>query len=132
MEEQKKTSSENLVKVTCVIQMKLPSLNEYIRAERTNRYMGANMKRSTQDGIAWFIRKLPKFEKPVFIHFHWVEKTSKRDLDNIAFAKKFILDALVENGKLKDDSQKYVKGFTDTFEKGKEYQAVVVIEEVNE
>lgn len=90
------------------------------------------MKRSTQDGIAWFIRKLPKFEKPVFIHFHWVEKTSKRDLDNIAFAKKFILDALVENGKLKDDSQKYVRGFTDTFEKGKEYQAVVVIEEVNE
>lgn len=132
MEEQKKTSSENLVKATCVIQMKLPSLNEFIRAERTNRYMGANMKRSTQDGIAWFIRKLPKFEKPVFIHFHWVEKTSKRDLDNIAFAKKFILDALVENGKLKDDSQKYVRGFTDTFEKGKEYQAVVVIEEVNE
>ena len=133
MEEQKKTSSENLVKATCVIQMKLPSLNDLINAERTNRFIGAKMKRNTQDGIAWFIKSLPKFEKPVKIHFHWIEKTSRRDLDNISSAgRKFILDALVENGKLKDDSQKYVRGFTDTFEKGKEYQAVVVIEEVNE
>ena len=94
--------------------------------------MGANMKRNTQDGIAWFIAKLPKFERPVKIHFHWIEKTSKRDLDNVAFAKKFILDALVENGKLKDDSQKYVRGFADTFEKGKENEVIVTIEEVNE
>jgi len=132
MAKQKKTSEESLVKATCKIQMKLPSLNDYINAERTNRYMGANMKRNTQDGISWFITKLPNFEKPVRIHFHWIEKTSRRDLDNVAFAKKFILDALVENGKLKDDSQKYVRGFTDTFEKGKENEVLVTIEEVGE
>ena len=130
MEKQKKTSEESLAKATCTIQMKLPSLNDYINAERTNRYMGANMKRNTQDGISWFIGKLPTFENPVTIHFHWIEKTSRRDLDNVAFAKKFILDALVENGKLKDDSQKYVRGFTDTFEKGKENEVIVTIEEV--
>ena len=127
---QEKISSRRSAKATCRIQMKLPSLNDYISAERTNRYMGANMKRNTQDGIAWFIAKLPRFENPVTIHFHWIEKTSKRDLDNVAFAKKFILDALVENGKLIDDSQKYVRGFTDTFEKGKENEVIVTIEEV--
>ena len=129
MTKQKKTSSENTAEVTCKIQMKLPSLNDYINAERTNKFMGAKMKRNTQDGITWFITKLPRFDKPVKIHFHWIEKTSRRDLDNIAFAKKFILDALVETGKLPDDSQKYVKGFTDTFEKGKENEVIVTIEE---
>lgn len=117
---------------TVRIPLKLPSCNEYIGACRRNRFLGAKMKRETQDNIAWFIQGLPAFENPVKIHFHWIEKTSRRDLDGISFGKKFILDALVENGKLKDDSQKYVRGFTDTFEKGKEYQAVVVIEEVNE
>ena len=90
------------------------------------------MKREAQDNIAWFIQSLPRFEKPVTIKFHWIEKTSRRDLDGISFGKKFILDALVENGKLKDDSQKYVRGFTDTFEKGKENEVVVTIEEANE
>ena len=47
------------------------------------------------------------------MHFEWHERTKKRDADNIASAKKFILDALVKNGVLVDDSRKYVKGFYD-------------------
>jgi Holliday junction resolvase RusA-like endonuclease len=45
--------------------------------------------------------------------FEWHEKTKRRDADNIASAKKFILDALVKNGVLVDDSRKYVVGFHD-------------------
>ena len=90
------------------------------------------MKRDTQDGIAWFIKSLPAFEKPVTIEFHWVEKNTKRDLDNLSFGRKFILDALVEQGKLIDDSHKYVKGFTDTFEYGKETEVYITIKEVND
>ena len=47
------------------------------------------------------------------VRFEWHEKTKKRDADNIASAKKFILDALVKMGVLQDDSRKYVKGFYD-------------------
>ena len=47
------------------------------------------------------------------MRFEWHEKTKKRDADNIASAKKFILDALVKMGVLQDDSRKYVKGFYD-------------------
>ena len=54
------------------------------------------MKRNAQDSIAWFIKALPRFEHPVTIDFHWIDRTMRRDLDNISFAKKFILDALVE------------------------------------
>lgn len=42
------------------------------------------------------------------------KEQKKRDADNIAFAKKFILDALVNMRVLPDDSRKYVKGFYDT------------------
>lgn len=47
------------------------------------------------------------------MRFEWHERTKKRDADNIASTKKFILDALVKNGVLEDDSRKYVKGFYD-------------------
>lgn len=45
------------------------------------------------------------------IGFVWVEPDRKRDMDNISAGKKYILDALVGIGVLKDDSWKYVKGF---------------------
>ena len=44
------------------------------------------------------------------------EENKKRDLDNICFAKKFILDALVKANVLKNDTHNYVVGFTDTFQ----------------
>lgn len=104
------------MRAQATIDVKLPSLNEYITECRRNRYAGNTMKREIQNILAVYLMDLPEFEKPVMIHFHWIENNRRRDLDNIAFGKKFILDALVECGKLKGDSQKYVVGFTDTFE----------------
>ena len=52
---------------------------------------------------------------PVHITFVWHEPNKRRDKDNVAFAKKFILDALQKAGRLKNDNNKYVKGFTDKF-----------------
>lgn len=55
------------------------------------------------------------FEKPVYIDFRWYEENTRRDKDNIAFAKKFILDALVELGILQGDGWKWMTGFSDSF-----------------
>ena len=115
------------------IPMKLPSLNEYIRAcgvwkGKWNK--GNEMKRSVQNDIAYFINTLPSFNKPIRIHFTWVETNKKRDLDNICFAKKFILDALQNCGKLENDNRKWVTGFSDSFEYGQEYKVILDIEEV--
>ena len=63
------------------------------------------------------------------INFTWREKDKGRDLDNIAFAKKFILDAMVRRGIIPDDSQKWVKGFSDSFGKGTEAGVIVEVEE---
>lgn len=54
------------------------------------------------------------------MRFEWHERTKKRDADNIASAKKFILDALVKMRVLEDDSRKFVKGFSDVIVDDKE------------
>lgn len=103
-----------IYKVT--IPMKLPSLNQYINVCRTNPYMASKFKKDIERDISVFLSGLPKFEKPIKIHFHWVEDNRKRDIDNIAYSKKHILDAMVKCGVLTDDSRNYVTSFTDTFE----------------
>ena len=50
---------------------------------------------------------------PVRLNFIWYEKTKRRDPDNVASAKKFILDALQKQGILPNDSRKYIYGFSD-------------------
>ena len=111
------------------INMKLPSLNDYIKACRSNKFVGARFKKQIENDISWFLMKMPKFDKPIKINFIWVESNKKRDYDNIAFAKKFILDTMVKMGKLKDDNRNYVYAFTDTFEYGKENKVILEIEE---
>lgn len=116
----------------CKIPLKLPSLNEYVNACRTNKYAGGKMKKEVEKDLAIFLNRLPKFEKPVTIHFHWIEANQRRDYDNIAFAKKFILDTLVSCGKLKDDRRRYVTGFTDTFATGENWGVILDIKEVDD
>lgn len=81
--------------------------------------MGNKYKSEVEEVIGWSIKQaiasksLHKINWPVIVVFEWHEKTKRRDADNIASAKKFILDALVKQGVLIDDSRKYVKGFYD-------------------
>lgn len=101
-----------------VIKGQLPNLNEYTRACRSNAYVGANMKKRTEKIITIFIMQQLKgvhFEGTVELNFRWYEPNRKRDLDNVCFAKKFILDALVSNGIIVADGWKGVVGFTDSF-----------------
>lgn len=111
------------------IPFRLPSLNQYIYECRRNKYAGAKMKKQVEQDIGWYINKLPKYNKPIEIHFHWIEENKKRDLDNVCFAKKFILDSMVKAGKLKDDNRNFVTGFTDTFEYGEESKVILDIKE---
>lgn len=125
----KKHSKKTIIELE--IPYKFPSLNEYVNACRTNQYKGAEMKKRIERDISYFINGLPPFENPIKIHFHWIEGNKKRDLDNICFAKKFILDSMVKCGKLKDDNRKIVTGFTDSFSYDKETKVILEIEEIN-
>ena len=98
------------------IPMRLPGLNEYTAKCRISRgtwNAGNDMKRQVQDDLFVYLLKLPQFRKPIRIHFIWHEKNRKRDLDNVSFAKKFILDAMQECGRIPNDNSRYILGFTD-------------------
>lgn len=115
--------------VTLTIPDRLPSLNEYTRACRGSKYTGASMKKHTEYVIGYHIKSQLKgihFDAPVRMAFRWYEPNGRRDLDNIAFAKKFILDALVTNKIIDDDNWKHVKGFTDEFFITKDHPRVEV------
>ena len=67
-----------------------------------------------------------RITKPVYITYKWYEPNKKRDLDNIAFAKKFVQDALVTNGILENDGWANIVGFCDEFYVDKENPRVEV------
>lgn len=101
-----------------VVEGRLPGLNEYIAAERSNRYKAAKLKREAQEVIGYAIRtqlRGVRIRNPVAMRYLWVEANRKRDKDNITFARKFIQDALVEAGVLRNDGWKEIEGFSDSF-----------------
>lgn len=101
-----------------VIEGQLPNLNNYTNACRSNRIAGARMKRESERIITAYIQQQLQgvaFKGAVRLSFRWYEPDRRRDLDNICFAKKFILDALVSNGIIETDSWRGVVGFTDEF-----------------
>lgn len=53
--------------------------------------------------------KVKAFVNPCEISISWLEKTRRRDVDNIQSSQKFILDALQKAGVLINDNRKYVK-----------------------
>ncbi len=114
-----------------IIPGKLPGLNDYIVAERTNRHKGAKMKAVNGNIVAVAIMKCMsgiRIEKPVFMEYTWIEPNKRRDKDNISsFGRKVIQDALVQCGVLKDDGWKYVVGFSDRFEVDKENPRIEVL-----
>jgi Holliday junction resolvase RusA-like endonuclease len=107
----------------------LPNLNDYINAERRSKYQAAGMKRQAEHTIMLLAKSQLRGFKPsgpVWMLYRWIEKDRRRDKDNICFARKFIQDALVSAGVLKNDGWKEIAGFTDVFEVDKKNPRIVV------
>lgn len=114
---------------------RLDNLNNYINAERSNRYKGAQLKADNEAIVKHAIVKCfkdVKIKKPVIMHYHWHEKNTRRDMDNISsFGRKVIQDALVKCKVLDNDGWKNIKGFDDSFYlDAKNPRIEVIIEEV--
>lgn len=116
---------------TFVLLYKFPTLNDYTDTARGNKYASAADKRMLTDLVTWEAKSQHlKPAKKARIGFLWRETNRMRDPDNIAFAKKYILDGLVKAGVLQGDGWKHVTGFTDDFELGDENEVTVTITEI--
>lgn len=109
---------------------RLPGLNEYTDACRTNPRAGARMKQQAQELVMWHIlsqlRGL-RFTKPVFLLFTFYEQDRRRDRDNVSsFARKVIQDAMVKVSTIQDDGWDHVTGYLDQFQVDKKNPRIVV------
>lgn len=77
-------------------------------------HVGNKLKKETQELISYYLPN-QSADTPIRLIFSWYEQNKRRDKDNIAFAKKFILDAMVNAGVIPNDGWGYVDGFEDKF-----------------
>ena len=86
--------------------------------------------------IGWAIKQaltmktLKLITNPCVIYIDWHEATKRRDVDNIQSSQKFVLDAMVKNGVLKNDNRRYVKQIYHEIVDDKKDFVVVKIKEV--
>lgn len=114
------------------INKRLLGYNEYNNLNRKNRYAGNTAKKQEEEYIYYCIKQQLKdveIKNPIFIKFTWVEENGKRDLDNICFAKKFILDAMQKANLIENDNHAHVKGFIDCFEYAEKSKVIIELEE---
>ncbi|MFH0957066.1 MAG: hypothetical protein V1897_00015 [Pseudomonadota bacterium] len=95
---------------------RLPGMNEIISMARTYWAASAAQKADYTDLVVSYcelnhIRPM----KRVWLSIYYHEKDKKRDPDNIAAGKKFILDGLVQAGVLSNDGHAQVAGFDESF-----------------
>jgi Holliday junction resolvase RusA-like endonuclease len=90
-----------------ILEFGLPGLNEIIKAAKT-----PTRGKRAYHGVVYAAMK-KKYTQMVE-----AEGGRARDPDNIRVGAKFVLDAMVNQGVIKDDSMKYVKILRDSFMKG--------------
>lgn len=102
-----------------VIQGRFPGLNEYIDAERSNRYKAAKLKSECENTVILAARSQLRGFRPknaVRMDYTWVEKDRRRDKDNISsFGRKVIQDGLVKAKVLRNDGWNEIASYSDHF-----------------
>lgn len=103
--------------ISFVIKGRLDGLNNYTKACRSGYHAGNGMKQKNQLMVEKALAEynIAPIKEKIYLLYRWYEPNSKRDLDNIAFAHKFIQDAMVAKSIIVDDGWKYIGGFKDEF-----------------
>ena len=108
-------------------------LNNYINAERSNRFKASKIKKEQTAIVAFECKKLinqglkiDQKDMPLDFEFHWFMKNKRKDKDNIVFAKKFIFDGMIASGLLENDGWKEIGSFIDVVSVDKDNPRVEV------
>lgn len=106
--------------ITLHYECNIPTLNEYIDAERTNKYRAAQMKRAITQRIKWWTMQQTR-AKVVGLHdvvLIWTRHDRRHDADNVYAGVKFILDGIVAAGTLAEDNRKCIRNISHKIQQG--------------
>ena len=104
-------------------------LNEWISAERANKYKASKIKKDETYLASLYFRG-KKFNTPCKIRFIWHVTSKRRDLDNVSFSKKFILDSMVMAKAIPNDNLTHIIAFEDTYIISPKEGVEVIVEEI--
>lgn len=83
-------------------------MNEYIDAERTNRFIAAKIKREETERIMWQLPTV-RFTERIELTLQAYLKDRRKDPDNVySMFTKFLLDAMKEKGLIENDGQRNI------------------------
>lgn len=112
---------------------RLDGLNEYVRACRNSKYGANSMKKKNQKTVKTAVLKALQSGEltspnkyPICLNIAWYEPNKRRDIDNVQFAVKFILDTLVEMKVIPNDSRKYVNSIINQVDCDKQLPRIYV------
>ena len=100
---------------TFIIDGELADFNKYVNACRGHYAKGNRFKQEQDDIVVAYIRKgkVKPMDGPIEVGISWIEGRRRggklRDVDGIAAATKFILDAIVKCGIIPDDNPRIVR-----------------------
>ena len=118
----------HVAKYKLVIPGQLPTLNEIINEAKAHWNNYRVQKENSTDKVAWAAIEagVPRLNA-VKLDITYYRKNRRNDPDNIAAAKKFILDGLVAAGVLENDGWKQVRGWTEAWEVDKKNPRTEII-----
>lgn len=105
----------------------LPNLNDVINKSKIHWAAYSKLKKEATTLVRYAANKLPVFKEKIFLDITYYARNKRKDMDNIAFAKKFILDGLVEAGKIKNDGWGEIAGWQESFKVDKKNPRIEVI-----
>lgn len=93
------------------INYELPTLNDYTKSNRANKYKGNSVKKKATDICSFLaLQQHLSLDNCIYdVSIVWYQKNQRKDPDNIYFGVKFILDGIVSAGILPNDGQKNIR-----------------------
>ena len=117
------------MKQTLIIPGELPALNYIIDESKKYRLRYSDSKRQYTELVWSHARAVlkPFRNFPVNFRFDWHCSSRRKDKDNIAVGKKFILDGLIDARILPNDTWEYIGNFQDFFYVDRTKPRVVIV-----
>jgi hypothetical protein len=101
---------------TIFLKTKLPTLNEYINMERSNKFIAAAAKKKYTNAILKEVKGLTFDPIKYDVAVTWYKDSNRKDHDNISFGLKFILDGMVKANVIPGDGSRYINSIHHHFE----------------
>lgn len=108
-------------------EIKLPTLNEYIDIERTNKFKAHALKTkfTMKIRLMTLSQTRTKINGLNDLSIQWIRTNKRHDADNVFFGVKFLLDGIVAAHVLPGDDRKYIRNISHTIEQGNREKIII-------